>query len=56
MPNKTEQTVREYGVGAQILADQGVSKMRLITNTMPRLVGLEAYNLELAGITPLISS
>jgi len=55
-PNKTEQTVREYGVGAQILADQGVSKMRLITNTMPRLVGLEAYNLELAGITPLISS
>ncbi len=56
MPNKTEQTVREYGVGAQILADQGVLKMRLITNTMPRLVGLEAYNLELVGITPLISS
>jgi len=53
--NKTEQTVREYGVGAQILVDQGVRKMRLITGTMPRLVGLEAYKLELAGITPLVS-
>ena len=53
--NKTEQTVREYGVGAQILVDQGVRKMRLITATMPRLVGLEAYKLELAGITPLVS-
>ncbi|MBC6402264.1 MAG: 3,4-dihydroxy-2-butanone-4-phosphate synthase [Hyphomonadaceae bacterium] len=50
-----EQLIREYGVGAQILVDQGVDKMRLITNTMPRLIGLEAYNLELVGITPLIS-
>ena len=53
--NKKEQIVREYGVGAQILVDQGVRKMRLITGTMPRLVGLEAYKLELAGITPLVS-
>ena len=54
--NKKEQNIREYGVGAQILVDQGVRKMRLITGTMPRLVGLEAYKLELAGITPLIST
>ena len=53
--NKKEQNIREYGVGAQILVDQGVRKMRLITGTMPRLVGLEAYKLELAGITPLVS-
>ena len=53
--DRKEQNVREYGVGAQILVDQGVQKMRLITNTMPKLIGLEAYDLELVGITPLIS-
>jgi len=53
--DRKEQTIREYGVGAQMLTHQGVSKMRLITNTMPKLIGLEAYDLELVGITPLIS-
>ncbi|MEP3891738.1 MAG: 3,4-dihydroxy-2-butanone-4-phosphate synthase [Hellea sp.] len=53
--DRKEQNIREYGVGAQILAAQGVQKMRLITNTMPKLIGLEAYDLELVGITPLIS-
>ena len=53
--DRKAQTVREYGVGAQILVHQGVRKMCLITNTMPRLVGLEAYKLEVTGITPLIS-
>ena len=53
--DRKEQNIREYGVGAQILVDQGVEKMRLITNTMPKLIGLEAYNLELTGITPLIT-
>ena len=52
--DRKEQNIREYGVGAQILVDQGVHKMRLITNTMPKLIGLEAYDLELSGITPLI--
>jgi 3,4-dihydroxy 2-butanone 4-phosphate synthase/GTP cyclohydrolase II len=51
-----EQNIREYGVGAQILVDQGVRKMRLITNTLPKLIGLEAYDIELAGITPLLSN
>ncbi len=51
-----EQNIREYGVGAQILVDQGVRKMRLITNKMPKLIGLEAYDIELAGITPLLNS
>ncbi len=51
-PNSKEQNIREYGVGAQILVDQGVTKMRLITHSMPKLIGLEAYNIELVGITP----
>jgi len=45
-----EQTIREYGVGAQILMDQGVKTMRLITKTMPKIVGLDAYDLEITGI------
>ena len=54
--DRKEQNIREYGVGAQILVDRGVKKMRLITNTMPKLIGLEAYDLELVGITPLKNS
>jgi len=49
--DRKEQNIREYGVGAQILTDQNVRKMRLITHAMPRLIGLDAYKLELAGIT-----
>jgi 3,4-dihydroxy 2-butanone 4-phosphate synthase/GTP cyclohydrolase II len=51
--DRKQQTIREYGVGAQILSHQGVTKMRLITNVMPKIIGLEAYDLELVGITPL---
>ena len=51
--DRKSQTIREYGVGAQILSHQGVRKMRLITNVMPKIIGLEAYDLELVGITPL---
>lgn len=51
--NRKEQTIREYGVGAQMLSHQGVRKMTLITNVMPKIIGLDAYELELDGITPL---
>ena len=51
--DRKTQTIREYGVGAQILSHQGVRKMRLITNVMPKIIGLDAYDLELVGITPL---
>jgi 3,4-dihydroxy 2-butanone 4-phosphate synthase/GTP cyclohydrolase II len=37
---------RDYGVGAQILADLGVRQMRLLTNNPVKRVGLEAYGLE----------
>ena len=53
--DRKEQNIREYGVGAQMLAHQGVTNMMLITNTMPKLIGLESYGLSLEGIIPLIS-
>ncbi len=44
---------RDYGVGAQILRDLGVSKMRLITNYPRRRVGLIGYGLEVVDILPI---
>lgn len=38
--------LRDYGIGAQILRDLGVSKMRLITNNPKKIIGLEGYGLE----------
>ena len=37
--------LREYGIGAQILADLGLKKIRLITNNPRKIVGLEGYGL-----------
>ena len=39
--------LRNYGIGAQILVDLGVRKMRLITNNPKKMVGLEGYGLSL---------
>ena len=38
---------REYGVGAQILADLGISRMRLMTNNPARYGGLEGFGLQI---------
>jgi 3,4-dihydroxy 2-butanone 4-phosphate synthase/GTP cyclohydrolase II len=46
--------LRDYGVGAQILADLGLSKIRLITNNPRKVIGLEAYGLTIAQRVPLI--
>lgn len=46
---------RDYGVGAQILAELGVHDMVLITNTNTSLVGLEGYDLSIVGKRPLIT-
>jgi len=43
---------REYGIGAQILRDLGVRKMRLITNNPRNLVGLSGYGLEITETVP----
>lgn len=44
---------RDYGVGAQILRNLGVSKMILLTNNPVKRVGLEAYGLEVMKVIPL---
>jgi len=47
-PNAMDQ--RDYGVGAQILRDQNISKLRLITNNPKRRVGLIGYGLEVVEV------
>ncbi|NBR64071.1 MAG: GTP cyclohydrolase II [Verrucomicrobia bacterium] len=47
--------LREYGIGAQILADLGVKRMRLLTNNPKKVVGLGGYGLELVDQVPIRS-
>ena len=44
---------KEYGIGAQILRDLGVRKMRLLTNNKKHLVGLRGYGLEITALEPI---
>jgi 3,4-dihydroxy 2-butanone 4-phosphate synthase/GTP cyclohydrolase II len=46
--------LRWYGIGAQILVDLGVKKLRLLTNNPKKVVGLEAYGLELVDRVPVV--
>ncbi len=45
--------LRDYGVGAQILLDLGLSSVRLLTNNPRKIVGLEGYGLKITGREPL---
>ena len=45
--------LRDYGVGAQILAALGIRKMRLITNNPKKIIGLEGYGLQVTGRVPI---
>jgi len=45
--------LRDYGIGAQILADLGLSSIRLITNNPRKIVGLEGYGLRVTKRIPL---
>lgn len=45
--------LREYGIGAQILADLGVSKMRLMTNNPKKIIGLDGFGLEIIERIPI---
>jgi len=45
--------LRDYGVGAQILAELGVEEMILLTNTHHALVGLEGYGLSIVSERPI---
>jgi 3,4-dihydroxy 2-butanone 4-phosphate synthase/GTP cyclohydrolase II len=44
---------REYGIGAQILRDLGITTMRLITNNPIKRAGLQGYGLEVTGRIPI---
>ncbi|MCI5212644.1 MAG: bifunctional 3,4-dihydroxy-2-butanone-4-phosphate synthase/GTP cyclohydrolase II, partial [Candidatus Electrothrix sp. ATG2] len=45
--------LRDYGIGAQILRDLGVRKMRLLTNNPKKIIGLEGYGLEAVARLPI---
>jgi 3,4-dihydroxy 2-butanone 4-phosphate synthase / GTP cyclohydrolase II len=47
---------RDYGVGAQILVDLGITTMRLLTNNPTKRAGLEGYGLEIVDRVPLESA
>lgn len=48
-----EPDLRDYGIGAQILRDLGVRRMRLLTNNPKKIVGLEGYGLEVVDRLPI---
>jgi len=45
--------LRDYGIGAQILVDLGIRKMRLMTNNPKKIVGLEGYGVEIVERVPI---
>jgi 3,4-dihydroxy 2-butanone 4-phosphate synthase/GTP cyclohydrolase II len=46
---------RDYGIGAQILADLGLHRIRIMTNNPRKLVGLSGYHLEIVDRVPLVA-
>ncbi|MDD4956746.1 MAG: bifunctional 3,4-dihydroxy-2-butanone-4-phosphate synthase/GTP cyclohydrolase II [Candidatus Omnitrophica bacterium] len=45
--------LRDYGIGAQILADLGLKKIKLLTNNPRKIIGLKGYGLQVVGREPL---
>jgi 3,4-dihydroxy 2-butanone 4-phosphate synthase/GTP cyclohydrolase II len=48
-------TLREYGLGAQVLRDLGLSKIRLLTNNPRKIAGIQGYGLKVVECVPLVS-
>ena len=46
--------LRDYGIGAQILADLGLKEIRLLTNNPKKVIGLEGYGLKVVQTLPII--
>ncbi len=48
--------LRDYGIGAQVLADLGLHEIRLLTNNPKKVVGLEGYGLKVVETVPIVAS
>ncbi len=48
--------LRDYGIGAQILAELGLHKIRLLTNNPKKVIGLEGYGLKVVETVPIITT
>ena len=48
--------LRDYGIGAQILADLGLHQIRLLTNNSKKVIGLEGYGLNVTETVPIVTS
>ncbi len=46
--------LRDYGIGAQVLADLGLHKIRLLTNNPKKVIGLEGYGLKVVETIPIV--
>jgi len=48
--------LRDYGIGAQVLADLGLHEIRLLTNNPKKVIGLEGYGLKVVETVPVVAS
>jgi len=48
-PPEVSKNLKNYGIGAQILVDLGVKRMRLLSDSEQHVVGIEGYGLEIVG-------
>ncbi len=50
---KKKNTLKEYGIGAQILIDLGVKKIKLLTSSSKKIIGIDGFGLEINGTKKL---